>query len=224
MWYPTSGCNRPFTVLVLKDPGTPGLLVAYSHKFHIQTQSSWIYFVNSPAAYCCGLLASFILSALTQRDQPTHFCLVAFILTACLLAALLYQELKALWTYSDFTKHCSYPPSEISISYPDAQKDPDAQMWLKEVEEYIINHIPNKDQLDNLCWKKEFTNTNIHIEEKNLILPKEKPSTKHDWSWIKSWTVEVDRHQRRSKNSRGTSSNQPCTMGSFPDNLSGKWL
>lgn len=121
--YPTSHCNRPFTVLVLEDTVTPGLLVAYSHKFYIQTQSSWIYFVNSLAADHCGLLASFVLSSLTHRDQPTNFCFVPFILTACLLA-LLHQQLKALWRGSNFTKQCFYPPSEINIRLPCCSKRP----------------------------------------------------------------------------------------------------
>lgn len=85
VWDPTSGCNRPFTVLILEDTVTPGLLVAYSHKFYIQTQSSQIYFVNSPAAYCCGLLARFVLSAVTQTSADSFLlCAVhSYCLPAC---------------------------------------------------------------------------------------------------------------------------------------------
>lgn len=47
-------------------------------------------------------------------------------------------------------------------------------MWLKEGKEHIIERTPSKDQLDNLCWQKEFANTNIHSEEKTSCYPEKK--------------------------------------------------
>lgn len=99
--------DRPFTVPGLEDIVIPGLLVAYPHKFDVQAHLSRIYFVTSTAAYSCDLLASFVVSALTQRDQPALFYLVLFVLTACLAVAFLCQELRAFWTGSDFTKQPS---------------------------------------------------------------------------------------------------------------------
>ncbi|XP_064361435.1 signal peptide peptidase-like 2B [Dromaius novaehollandiae] len=178
VWYPTPAFdNSPFTVLGLGDILIPGFLVAYSHRFDIQARSSWIYFVTSTIAYSYGLLVSFIASTLTQKGQPALLYLVTFTLTACLLVAFLRQELTVFWTGSDFTKQLSCPPLEISISYPDTQTDPKTQMWLKEGEEQMINHISNKDQPHNsFVLKEELTDTNIHSEEKNFILSREEIS------------------------------------------------
>uniref|UniRef100_A0A8B9P8W3 Uncharacterized protein n=1 Tax=Apteryx owenii TaxID=8824 RepID=A0A8B9P8W3_APTOW len=179
--YPTSAFdNSPFTVLGLGDTLIPGFLVAYSHRFDIRAHSSRIYFVTSTTAYSYGLLASFIASTLTQKGQPALLYLVTFTLTACLLVAFLRQELTVFWRGSDFTKQPSCPPLEISISYPDTQKDLKTQMWLKEEEEQTINRIFNKDQSDNsFVLKEEFTDTNIHSEEKNFILSREEISNQH---------------------------------------------
>lgn len=125
VWYPTSDSDRPLTVLALEDIAIPGLLVTYSHRFDIKAHSSRIYFVTSTAAYSCGLLANFVVSALLQKDQTALFCLMPFILTACLVVAFLSQELRTFWTGSDFTKQPSCPPSEISISYLHTQNQPD---------------------------------------------------------------------------------------------------
>lgn len=85
VWYPTSGSDKPFTILRLQDTVIPGLLVACSPRFDIQAHSLWIYFVTSTAAYSCGLLASFAVSALTQISQLFSTWCRSFLLLAWLL-------------------------------------------------------------------------------------------------------------------------------------------
>ncbi|XP_062434811.1 signal peptide peptidase-like 2B [Rhea pennata] len=177
-WYPSSAFdNGPFTVLGLGDILIPGFLVAYSYRFDIRAHTSWIYFVTSTIAYTYGLLVSFTASTLTQKGQPALLYLVTFTLTACLLVAFLRQELTVFWTGNDFTKQPSCPPLEISISHHDIQKGTKTQIRLKEGEEQMINRICNKEQPDNsFVFKEEFTDTNIHSEEKSFILSREEIS------------------------------------------------
>lgn len=182
VWYPTSGCNRSFTVLVLEDTVTPGPLVAYFHKFYIQTLSSWIYFVNPPAGglmWSAGKLWSFSIN--TDITQLISALYHTFLLLACLLL---------FWTSS--WKRCEHavilqgsapilPQKSVSATLM-PKKTQIHRLWL---EEHTITHIPNKDQLDNLCWKKKM-NVPIQapiLKRKTLYYPEKNQAPNTDLQW-----------------------------------------
>ncbi|XP_047612565.1 signal peptide peptidase-like 2C [Phacochoerus africanus] len=91
-------CDQPFSILGFGDIVVPGFLVAYCHRFDVQTHSGQVYFMACTAAYAVGLLVTFVAMALMQMGQPALLYLVSSTLLTSLAVAACRQELTLFWT------------------------------------------------------------------------------------------------------------------------------
>ncbi|XP_033022443.1 signal peptide peptidase-like 2A isoform X1 [Lacerta agilis] len=95
-------CSRPFSLLGYGDIALPGLLVAYCHRFDVQTSSSSVYFISSTIAYAIGMLVTFAGLTLMQMAQPALLYLVPCTLLMCTLVALYRKEMKKFWNGNSY--------------------------------------------------------------------------------------------------------------------------
>ncbi|XP_061450961.1 signal peptide peptidase-like 2A isoform X2 [Rhineura floridana] len=95
-------CAMPFSLLGFGDIVVPGLLVAYCHRFDVQTSSSSVYFISCTIAYAAGMLITFMGLALMKMAQPALLYLVPCTLIVCTLLALYRKEMKKFWSGNNY--------------------------------------------------------------------------------------------------------------------------
>ncbi|XP_034987061.1 signal peptide peptidase-like 2A isoform X2 [Zootoca vivipara] len=95
-------CSRPFSLLGYGDIALPGLLVAYCHRFDVQTSSSSVYFISSTIAYAIGMLVTFAGLVLMNMAQPALLYLVPCTLIMSTLVALYRKEMKKFWNGNSY--------------------------------------------------------------------------------------------------------------------------
>ncbi|XP_062998863.1 signal peptide peptidase-like 2A isoform X2 [Elgaria multicarinata webbii] len=95
-------CRMPFSMLGYGDIVLPGLLVAYCHRFDVQTSSSRVYFISSAIAYAVGMLVTFLGLSLMKMAQPALLYLVPCTLISCTLVALYRKEMKKFWNGNNY--------------------------------------------------------------------------------------------------------------------------
>ncbi|XP_007529744.1 signal peptide peptidase-like 2C [Erinaceus europaeus] len=91
-------CDQPFSILGFGDIVVPGFLVAYCHRFDVQTHSRQVYFVACTLAYAVGLLLTFLAMALMKMGQPALLYLVSSTLLTSLAVAACRQEFTLFWS------------------------------------------------------------------------------------------------------------------------------
>ncbi|XP_063170316.1 signal peptide peptidase-like 2A isoform X2 [Candoia aspera] len=101
-WSPATLCMRPFSLLGFGDIVVPGLLVAYCHRFDVQTSSSSVYFICCTIAYGVGMLITFLCLIFMKMPQPALLYLVPCTLIACTLVALYRKEMKKFWNGNSY--------------------------------------------------------------------------------------------------------------------------
>ncbi|XP_055463790.1 signal peptide peptidase-like 2B isoform X2 [Psammomys obesus] len=142
---PLSLCDRPFSLLGFGDILVPGLLVAYCHRFDIQTQSSRIYFVTCTIAYGLGLLVTFVALVFMQRGQPALLYLVPCTLLTSFTVALWRRELGTFWTGSGFVKDAPQSPWALREK-PAPEKVADAPLSQRPPSEELAKRsLPTKE-------------------------------------------------------------------------------
>lgn len=99
---PATLCMRPFSLLGFGDIVVPGLLVAYCHRFDVQTSSSPVYFIFCTIAYGAGMLITFLCLILMKMPQPALLYLVPCTLITCTLVALYRKEMKKFWNGNSY--------------------------------------------------------------------------------------------------------------------------
>ncbi|XP_066492387.1 signal peptide peptidase-like 2A isoform X2 [Tiliqua scincoides] len=95
-------CDVQFSILGLGDIVVPGLLVAYCHRFDVQTSSSSVYFISNVIAYALGMVITFVALALMKMPQPALLYLAPCTLIAAALVALCRKEMKKFWNGSTY--------------------------------------------------------------------------------------------------------------------------
>ncbi|KAF7241564.1 Signal peptide peptidase-like 2A [Varanus komodoensis] len=95
-------CQMPFSLLGYGDIVLPGLLVAYCHRFDIQTRSSRVYFISCTIAYAVGMLVTFLSLSLMKMAQPALLYLVPCTLLSSTLVALYRKEMKKFWNGNNY--------------------------------------------------------------------------------------------------------------------------
>ncbi|XP_015283426.1 PREDICTED: signal peptide peptidase-like 2A isoform X1 [Gekko japonicus] len=90
-------CGVPFSLLGFGDIILPGLLVAYCHRFDVQTSSSSVYYISCSVAYAVGMLLTFVVLSLMKMAQPALLYLVPCILVTSALVAWKRKEMKKFW-------------------------------------------------------------------------------------------------------------------------------
>nr|XP_056721860.1 signal peptide peptidase-like 2A [Euleptes europaea] len=95
-------CGVPFSLLGYGDIVIPGLLVAYCHRFDVQTSSSSVYYIFCTVAYAVGMLLTFLVLSLMKMAQPALLYLVPCILVTSALVAWKRKEMKKFWAGNDY--------------------------------------------------------------------------------------------------------------------------
>ncbi|KAG8505039.1 Signal peptide peptidase-like 2C [Galemys pyrenaicus] len=132
-------CDQPFSILGFGDIVVPGFLVAYCHRFDVQTRSRQVYFVACILAYAVGLLVTFIAMVLMQMGQPALLYLVSSTLLTSLAVAACRQELTLFWTGQGRAKTPAQPVAQLSsvpaVGSGQRQEDAAAVYTASEFEE-----------------------------------------------------------------------------------------
>ncbi|KAM7067462.1 signal peptide peptidase-like 2C [Molossus nigricans] len=137
-------CDQPFTILGFGDIVVPGFLVAYCHRFDVQTRSGQVYFTACTAAYAAGLLLTFAAMVLTQVGQPALLYLVSSTLLTSLAVAACRQELTLFWTGQDRAKTPAQPVAGLcdTHSVGSKQKQEDTvDVPIASESEGVTNHL-----------------------------------------------------------------------------------
>nr|XP_020645696.1 signal peptide peptidase-like 2A isoform X1 [Pogona vitticeps] len=95
-------CLMPFSLLGFGDIVVPGLLVAYCHRFDVQTSSSSVYFISCTIAYAAGMLITFLGLALMKAAQPALLYLVPCTLLTSAFVAWYRKEMKKFWNGNSY--------------------------------------------------------------------------------------------------------------------------
>ncbi|XP_054858427.1 signal peptide peptidase-like 2A isoform X2 [Eublepharis macularius] len=95
-------CGMPFSLLGFGDIILPGLLVAYCHRFDVQTSSSSVYYISCCVAYAVGMLLTFLVLSLMEMAQPALLYLVPCILVTSALVAWKRKEMKKFWEGNNY--------------------------------------------------------------------------------------------------------------------------
>ncbi|XP_042328612.1 signal peptide peptidase-like 2A isoform X2 [Sceloporus undulatus] len=95
-------CFLPFSLLGFGDIVVPGLLIAYCHRFDVQTSSSSVYFIFCTIAYAAGMLITFVSLILMKKGQPALLYLVPCTLITSALVAWYRKEMKKFWEGSSY--------------------------------------------------------------------------------------------------------------------------
>ncbi|XP_053128637.1 signal peptide peptidase-like 2A isoform X2 [Hemicordylus capensis] len=101
-FYTLMFCFPSFSLLGFGDVMVPGLLVAYCHRFDVQTSSSSVYFISSTIAYAVGLVITFVALVLMKMAQPALLYLVPATLITSTIVALSRKEMKKFWNGSTY--------------------------------------------------------------------------------------------------------------------------
>ncbi|XP_077173391.1 signal peptide peptidase-like 2A isoform X1 [Paroedura picta] len=95
-------CGVPFSLLGFGDIILPGLLVAYCHRFDVQTSSSSVYFIFCCVGYAVGMLLTFLVLTLMKMAQPALLYLVPCTLIPSALVAWKRKEMKKFWEGNNY--------------------------------------------------------------------------------------------------------------------------
>ncbi|XP_060115797.1 signal peptide peptidase-like 2A isoform X2 [Heteronotia binoei] len=90
-------CGMQFSLLGFGDIILPGVLVAYCHRFDVQTSSSSVYYISCCIGYAVGMLLTFVVLSLMKMPQPALLWLVPCILITSALVAWKRKEMKKFW-------------------------------------------------------------------------------------------------------------------------------
>ncbi|XP_048337809.1 signal peptide peptidase-like 2A isoform X1 [Sphaerodactylus townsendi] len=95
-------CGLPFSLLGFGDIILPGLLVAYCHRFDVQTSSSSVYYISCSLAYAVGMVLTFVVLSLMKMAQPALLYLVPCILATSAIVAWSRKEMKKFWEGNNY--------------------------------------------------------------------------------------------------------------------------
>uniref|UniRef100_A0A8C3X9F2 Signal peptide peptidase-like 2C n=1 Tax=Catagonus wagneri TaxID=51154 RepID=A0A8C3X9F2_9CETA len=174
-------CDQPFSILGFGDIVVPGFLVAYCHRFDMQTHSGQVYFMACTTAYAVGLLVTFVAMALMQMGQPALLYLVSSTLLTSLAVAACRQELTLFWTGQGRAKSPAQPVPGLcgAPSVGSERKQEDAAGGCRASESEVATHHLAGGLNSNL---REDTAEVVTISEDEATRPHSHSDSSKGWS------------------------------------------